>query len=249
MIHNHLGKPVWDYHYTDNSESRCPICEESLVAKRPSHRTVWHWAHKPKHRGDCPHYESHWHLVAKIAQSRLPGWIIEHPIQTTKKKYRVDAYNTRHRRIREFVHTVTPYYYQKHLVLRAERYSHVNWVYDGEQYVSLRATDVAKGGIKKFLVPRAWELFEKIGGLVHYDNQLWKHWKDNIWYPFTDPDATRFLASYAAVEKELETNTITEILRTAKAHTSPSKQPTHRSTFSATRCSSRFQSTNGKPTG
>jgi len=202
VIHNHLGKAVWEYHYTDNPASQCPICEGHLVAKRPSRRTVWHWAHRPKHRGDCPHYESHWHLVAKIAQSRLRGWVIEHPIQTSVKKFRVDAFNTKFERIREFVHTVTPYYYQKHLVLRAERYSQVNWVYHGEQYVSLRARPVAKGGIKSFLVPRAWELFE--------------NWQKNIWFPFDDPDATSFLTSFAAVEHELETNTLNEILRAAK---------------------------------
>ena len=246
MIHNHIGKAVWDYHYTDNPISLCPICEGPLTGKRYAKRVIWHWAHRPKHRGDCPHYESHWHLVTKIAQSRLPGWVIEHPIQTTKKKYRVDAYNTKHRRIREFVHTVTPYYYQKHLVLRAEHYSQVNWVYHGEQYVSLRARPVAKGGIKSFLVPRAWELFEKIGGLVHYNQRLWKHWQKNIWFPFDDPDATRFLDSFAAVEHELETTTLNEILRAAKGHPPTSKQPAQPGASSEPPPSS-DQSTNDNP--
>lgn len=215
MIHNHLGKAVWDYHYTDNPESLCPICDGSLVGKRYVKRAVWHWPHKPKHRADCPHYESHWHLIAKIAQSRLPGWVIEHPIQTTTKKYRVDAYNTKHSRIREFVHTVNPYYYQKHLVLRKERYSQVNWVFDGDLYVSLRSRP-AKEGKKNFLTPRAWELFEKIGGLVHYEGLLWKHWQKNIWFPYEHDDAKRFLDSFATVERELETGSLTEIHAAAK---------------------------------
>ena len=214
MLHNHLGKAVWDCRYTDVSESLCPTCEGPLVGKRYETR-IWHWAHKPQHRADCPHYESHWHLVAKVAQSRLPNWIIEHPISTPAKKYRVDAYNTKHKHIREFVHTVTPYYYTKHLVLREHQHSHINWVYDGEQFVSKRAIP-AKGGWADFIVPRAWDLFDKIGGLVHYEEQLWKHWKKNIWFPFEHDDAEAFLANFNAVEVELLTGSLQEILAATK---------------------------------
>jgi hypothetical protein len=205
MIYNHAGKTVGDYHYTDTFESRCPICEGPLVGKRYHKKVIWHWAHKPKHRADCPHFESHWHLLAKIAQRRIRGWVIEHPIDLGHKMYRVDAYHTPSRTIREFVHTATPYYYQKHLDLRKARHDRINWVYDGEQFVSLKSrwTRDIKGR-RDFLRPTPLQLFNKIGGLVHWRSDLWKHWDDNIWYPYEHPDAKLWIGRLADTRKDLE---------------------------------------------
>lgn len=209
MIYNHEGKAVWDYHYTDTFESRCPICDEELVGKRYKKRVIWHWAHKPKRRIDCPHFESHWHMLAKLAQSRMPNWIIEHKIDLGHRSFRVDAYNTKHGYIREFIHTLTPYYYQKHLELRKARHDKLNWVFDGEMFVSARCRYIAKKekrgqGYSDFLKETPFQLFEKIGGLVHYQDRLYQHWKNNVWFRYDRHDAPLFLEELAKTRSELE---------------------------------------------
>lgn len=218
MIYNHVGKAVWDYHYTENIDSRCPICDERLVGKRYHVRVIWHWAHKPKSRTDCPHYESHWHMLAKIAQRRMSGWIIEHPIDLGHKIYRVDAFHRPSGTIREFVHTATPYYYQKHLDLRKARHNRINWVYDGEQFASLKSSWARDfKGRRDLLRPTPFQLFEKIGGLVHWRDGLWHHHAGNVWYPYEHEDAKRFLKILAETRMEVEKFGTEHMIQTERA--------------------------------
>jgi hypothetical protein len=148
-------------------------------------------------------------MLAKIAQSRTPNWVIEHPIDVGHKRYRVDAYNTKYGTIREFVHTATPYYYQKHLDLRKARHNHINWLFDGEQFVSKLSRYIPRKGDRspghsEFLKDTPFQLFEKIGGLVHYENRIWTHWKNNVWFHFDHPDAKRFLVELDRARKDLD---------------------------------------------
>lgn len=209
MIYNHAGKAVWDHHYTDKFDSWCPICNAPLVAKRYKRKVIDHWAHKPKRRVDCPHFESHWHRLVKLAQSRMPNWIIEHKIDLGHRHFRVDAFNTKHGYIREFIHTLTPHYYQKHLDLRAARHDKLNWVFDGSMFVSARCRYISKKekrnhGYSDFLKETPFQLFDKIGGLVHYEDNLYEHWKNNVWFKYDRHDAPLFLSEVKSLKKALE---------------------------------------------
>lgn len=224
MIFNHEGKAVWDFHYTDIVDSRCPICDAPLVGKRYQKKVVWHWAHKPKLRIDCPHVESQWHMLLKIAQSRLPNWIIEHPLDLCEKRYRVDAFNTRHETVREFIHTATPYYRQKHIDLKQACRGRITWIFDGDQFVSNRARANHKDdGHRDFLKERPFQLHEKIGGYVHWDDVLWKHWKNNVWYPFKHPAADRFLDEVRRTEDELNGLGMEHMIQVERAARQPKR--------------------------
>lgn len=194
MLFNHRRERV---HEHSAGESLCPLCEGPLIARR-GEQVIWHWAHRPRTRTivqACPFEESAWHLACKDAYTRLSGWIVEHPVTVHGQRYILDAVNPRTRRVREFVHTLSPYYVSKHLTL-LQRYPDVRWLFDGAAFASLRAVRCRDGeGIKHLLKPRALAAAELLLPCVgvHYKGHIMRHWCANIWYPIHSERATYVL--------------------------------------------------------
>ena len=55
-----------------------------------------------------------------------------------------------------------------------------------------------RGGIRRLLTPRAVALHAELGRRcwVHFEDRLWKEWRDNVWYPRSDPAAEHLLAAF-----------------------------------------------------
>ena len=181
MIYNHKRIPVWDW---KGEESLCPECQSPLIAKRGD-IICWHWAHhlNPDGRANCPHEESAWHLAMKYAYLGFAGWDIEVPIMVNGNKYIVDAMNQTTGRIREFVHSLSPHYRDKHYALQQSGYD-VCWIMDGEEFVSKRCKKCRskEDGRYHFLKPIALEMHKAIPMLVHWEDVLWRCWKENVWF-------------------------------------------------------------------
>jgi len=203
MLFNHLHIPVWNYKRGD--ASLCPLCSASLIARK-GEIVVWHWAHHPRPhtRVSCAHEESPWHLKWKFAYLSFRGWEIEQPLVIDGKRYIVDAVNIRTGRIREFVHSLSPYYLAKHKALSTHSRFDVRWLIDGYRFVGRRQRELQNNGIKRLLIPRAFDLAEDLGEAVrvHWAGQLWRHWQRNIWYP--DSAGDRLLDSFVAVDRKSE---------------------------------------------
>jgi hypothetical protein len=116
------------------------------------------------------------------------GWRIESPIDIDGARYILDAIRPDTRKVREFVHSLSPYYEKKHISLRDNGFD-VAWIFDG----------VSKGGIKNFLKPRALMLWRLIGGMVHYESCLWRHWQDDVWFPAKGNAANEVMERYRLV--------------------------------------------------
>lgn len=194
MIFNHEHAPVWAY---EDGPSFCPECNGPLIAKRPEH-AIWHWAHKPvtKGRTACPWEESEWHLRWKMAQMTVPGWEVEKRIVVGGKTYILDAYHAATGRVREFVHSLSPYYVDKHLALKAHGLK-TTWIFDGEMFISARALAVKGGkGIRRALKPSANYLHMDIGGYLHWGGALFKEWKSDVWFPCELPGVNHLLTKF-----------------------------------------------------
>ncbi len=175
--------------------STCPECGGELTA-RCGEVVTWHWAHRPKERRGCWHSESEWHLGWKAAYESLPGWIVEAPLQIGGRTFRADAMNPRTGAVREFVHSLSPAYIEKHRALAAAGLD-VLWIFDGVAFGSRRVFRVRGGeGRARLLTPRAAALHSEIGGLVHHGGRLWRHWRDGIWFPCNGPAAQHMLRAY-----------------------------------------------------
>lgn len=193
MLLNSARKTVMAYDEEKlSAPSLCPLCESPLVARR-GEMVCWHWAHHPKHhdKTKCPWHESEWHLQWKQAYLGFDGWEIEYPIEAAGNRFIADATSLKTGRVREFVHSLSNHYASKHMSLKMAGRD-VLWIWDGDEFVSERHRCVSRGGISRLLKPRAWMYFEHIGGLVHFDSRLWRHWKDNVFYP-CETDTTKEL--------------------------------------------------------
>lgn len=189
MFLNRVGMNVYAWNKiepSDRPRSYCPECMEELVARRGAAR-IWHWAHKPgtcNLRG-CSGEETEWHLRWKAAHLNL-GWAIEVPVLVSGKRFRVDAMNLPKTDIREFVHSLSPAYVEKHRMLKHTGVS-ILWIFDGDAFVWDGRKEVpgklSKKGYRDLLSPRARDLHHEIGGWVHFEKRLWEHWKADIWYP------------------------------------------------------------------
>lgn len=180
MIYNNKRIAVWQW---TGDESLCPECQSELIAKR-GEIVCWHWAHHPNtsKKINCPHKESEWHLAMKSAYLGFVGWDIEVPIVVYGNTYRADAMNRNTKRIREFVHSLSPHYIDKHYALQQSGYD-VLWIMDGEEFVSKRWKYCSsKKGRKNLLKPIALNFHNSVPVLVHWEESLWKCWQNNIWY-------------------------------------------------------------------
>lgn len=201
MIYNHERKAVWQW---DSGESLCPDCERPLVARR-GELVCWHWAHKPSRRaGDkCPHKETRWHLAMKMAYLGFNGWSIEVPLTVNGKKYRIDAY--REGKAREFVHSLSPHYSNKHLALKQSGMD-VLWIYDGAEFASKRfayCSGRSSVGYRRLLKPTARRVFNHTGGLIHYNDHLLKEWKHDVFYACGGDAAENILENYGRALNEM----------------------------------------------
>jgi hypothetical protein len=198
MFLNHNRKPVEDC--AGDEDSRCPDCDAKLIAKRGEIK-VWHWAHKANVAG-CEHYESEWHLRWKAVYAGFSGWEVEFPIDIESNKYRLDAFSLNTGAIREFVHTLSRTYVDKHSNLRKSGRPDILWIWDGLTFMSAwarkyRWDNPAQRSIRDFLKPGALNTFNQIGGIVHYDGTLWKQWKENIWFPILSKRCSRLCEMFA----------------------------------------------------
>jgi hypothetical protein len=186
VLFNHRRQRVQDHIHGD--ESLCPLCASPLIARR-GEVVIWHWAHRAvvHGRAACPFEESTWHLAWKAAYLGCPGWKVEYPIEIEGHKYVLDAFNPTTGRVREFVHSLSPYYRAKHLALR-QRYADISWLFDGDEFVSLRKYITHDGGSwHKLLKPRALLAADELvpDALVHFGGEILRRWRFdcNIWYP------------------------------------------------------------------
>ena len=107
------------------------------------------------------------------------------PVVIEGMKFIVDAMNPKTGNIREFIHSLSPHYINKHRWLNASSYNIV-WIMDGEQFVSKRWNYCSeKQGRKYFLKPIAFEFHKTVPVLVHWEDALWRCWKENVWFKCT----------------------------------------------------------------
>lgn len=206
MIFNANREPVWLW---SGSPSLCPDCGAELIAKR-GEIVVWHWAHKAFNRASgCYHEETEWHLAWKFAYLSLPGWQIEVPVSAGGRTYRADAMNVVTGNVREFIHSLSPQYIEKHRALKNTPGLNPLWIFDGEKFVRA-VTGITRdfSGRRRLLKPRAKILHSEIGGLVHFFDLLWREWRDDVWYPCQGVSSQKLLAAFTkAREKRKATQT------------------------------------------
>ncbi len=199
MLLNHNKIPVWKW--DGQSESRCPDCNSELLARKGEY-IIWHWAHYPRTATKyCWTEESQWHLTMKKAYYGFKNWRIEVPVVVRNTKYRIDAVNSGTCQYREFVHTLSNKYAEKHKKLTTLNYN-VLWIYDGSMFASRHRRAVWNGGIKRLLKPKARDVYSETGGLVHFNGKLWREWKYDVWYPLEGPASMEILNRYNRIIRE-----------------------------------------------
>ena len=177
MLFNHKRQLVSDW--TEGQESICPECETALVAKRGQIK-IWHWAHKSNEAG-CGSYETDWHLVWKMTYLLYPGWEVEYPLEINGSRYRIDAYRKETGSVREFVHSLSEHYTDKHMKLVEADYD-VLWIWDGAEFKSayagkMKHTDTTHYMGVNWLKPRAAHIYRILGGYLHYNSEFFRSWK------------------------------------------------------------------------
>ena len=217
MLLNANREAVWAC--PDPATSTCPFCKEKLVAKRPL-RHVHHWAHYPREHDvpKCPHKESDWHLKIKLAYATFPDWEIEVPVEIGDKTYRIDAINEKRGEAREFIHTLTPYYLEKQHALRLLGMN-IKWIFDGEEFHSARCRYTKDyRGLRRLMKPKAFQLALFLNQVtnpadpdvaVHVqelfngeDMGIYRHWKENVWYPVDNKKIPTILTRFHAIDFE-----------------------------------------------
>lgn len=206
MVYNHARQAVRQWNGAD--ESLCPLCDAVLIPKRGDY-IAWHWAHKPISHGrsSCPYEESTWHLRWKYIHLNEDHWNIEVPVTIGSQRFIVDAMHVETRQIREFVHSLSPYYAEKHQRLRSAGYQ-VLWIFDGNVFMSARRKFTRTGGLKNLLKPIAYDIAKYLNAVVHeWEHGLpemqcfWKRWQkadvNNIWFPVHSDISTYLLQRFA----------------------------------------------------
>lgn len=168
----------------------CPDCGSELIARRGD-IVIWHWAHKSSlERLPCEHEESLWHLACKEAWLKAPDWEVEVPIEASGNHYRLDAFCRTRNHAREFVHSLSESYIDKHHALERNNITTL-WIWDGHAFHSSKLRTTRKqNGLVHLLRTRALLLHDAIGGYVHFGDYLFHRWKSNdIWYPLSSSQA------------------------------------------------------------
>lgn len=208
MLYNHKRQlvDVWD----EGQESLCPECLGPLIARKGSIK-IHHWAHKSNEIG-CASYETDWHLAWKFAFLDLPGWTVEKRMEIDGQVFIFDAFNERTKLVREFVHSLSDKYLNKHLTLKNSEFS-CTWIWDGEEfksaYSSIKQKELSHY-YKDLLKPKAFETFTSIGDYVHYRNTLLRHWKSNIWFTIETAASDRLCTKVCQLLKKAKTEGLHE---------------------------------------
>jgi hypothetical protein len=124
----------------DAGESICPECGEPLHLCLGDEIAPYlaHACSDTEHR--CTgSFETAWHLAAKRAASRLPGWLPERDY-TAGRRFRADCINKDTGECLEFVHTLSRDYLGKHVATKESGRS-VAWVFDGNAKFCRRLDD------------------------------------------------------------------------------------------------------------
>ena len=183
MLYNAKRELVTDWR---GGESRCPNCRGELLAV--DQQVLFpHWQHRCQ--GDrnhyCPRDNTPWHLAMKNAYLGLPDWQVECPMERYGKTLWVDAVNWRLQKAREFVSALSKYTEIKRYELGELSGWHTFWVLDGAALVRARALPCKGGGLHKFLPPDVAAAYN-VNAVTHYQGDLWREWKNNVWYRCTD---------------------------------------------------------------
>ena len=213
MLFNHKRELVDQCR--DYEDSKCPLCDDRLAAKRCKNK-LNHWAHFPqKHDSEhakCQHFESEWHLRMKLACMAL-GWEIEVPAIMDGKKYLIDAVDREKGRAIEFIHTINDQLWNKHVLLSQKRPGKVTWVFDGEMFAAARRRRLIRWGerdrYQRLLKPKSRKLYDLISGYVHFDDVLYA--RDNgfrrIWEPVRSVELTKILEEAEKIDfRDVEAN-------------------------------------------
>lgn len=201
MLLNAKRQTVWQWIKEGRGVSTCPDCGKNLVA-RQCELKISHFAHHPRspeERASCEHVETEWHLGWKFAFWELPEWEIEVPLEVEGQVFRADAYHAPTRRVREFVHSLSPYYEAKHQSLVKADYD-VFWLIDGEEFRSARLEEFqcknGVAGIRHLLKPKALDLVRCLGSRVkvHYKEAVWQPGNDlRYWFQADGPNIRQLL--------------------------------------------------------
>lgn len=215
MIYNNERKTVRYLHNKGIDVSlagghSCPHCGTSIFGKRGEIKK-WHWSHTSHdHYRICDNFtESEWHYTMKMAYGVFDNWTVETKIKVDSEEYVVDAINSTKDRlqIREAVHSLSPYYINKHINL-SNLQADILWIFDLSVFRSAnwRSTRDRKGVVNLFK-PKAWDMVQKLDFkvLAHNGDRLFFPWKNkNIWYPCTGNASSSICDNYKDVKSILE---------------------------------------------
>jgi len=198
MFYNHERKLVSEW--VRGEESLCPDCREPLIAKM-GEIVIWHWAHKAY--ASCWNVETLWHICWKMVYMEMPGWEIEYPIEIDGKSYRLDAYNPATKQAREFVHSLSKDYQNKHFDMLDSDYSPL-WIWDGDAFRSAylkwerSATDLFfRYGLKR----AALAMFKDLDSYLHFNGFWWRHWQNNTWFTIESAETKSLCSSFSSIRR------------------------------------------------
>lgn len=183
---DHLGRSASDFKALcdKTSECKCPVCDHSLIV-RAGEKIAVHFAHAAGRKDtSCKGgFETPWHVSAKLAAARRPGWLHEQTDKTARHS-RFDAYNKYAKQAFEAVHSLSPTYIEKQ---RANADSGINcqWLFDSAGDFANRNPlpldiDKASSGLLEcydLLGKKAIEIICEIGPercFLHYLGLAWK---------------------------------------------------------------------------
>lgn len=125
--------------------------------------------------------EAKWKDSWKKTYGGFPGWKIDCPLELDGKTYIVDAMS-HDGSIREFVGPLSTEDSSKHATLKKSGIPSMFISY-GDAFVSEARRQNRDGGFRDFIRTIPYSIHEKLGFKVHFQGQIWKLWKSNVWYP------------------------------------------------------------------
>jgi len=125
--------------------------------------------------------EAKWKDSWKKTYGGFPGWKTDCPLVLDGRMYIVDAMS-RDGRIREFAGSLSPEDSSKHSALKKSGFS-IMFISCGDAFVSEARRRNRDGGFWNFIRTIPYSIHERLGFKVHFEGQVWKLWKRNIWYP------------------------------------------------------------------
>ena len=141
---------------------------------------------------------SEWHCSWLLTYDRM-GWEVEKRVEVGGHRYVLDA--EKNGSVVEFVHSLSASYQNKHRELLYQ-FPDVRWLMDGDAFVS-ETCRPCNGrtaiGYRRFLKPTAYDWVTSMPAgvvAVHYEGELWRLWRDNVWYPADSDDYRKQLQNF-----------------------------------------------------